>query len=122
MGLVAMGGMIPALDERGRSKRQDRRLRANEPKSLLSGPAAKRPIALAQAYLAAGACVTATLAVLLPHPAYFNVTALLLIQASAAVWAAFMFLGAGKLPIWLMRLGPALATVLTTAAVISSGN
>jgi diguanylate cyclase (GGDEF)-like protein/putative nucleotidyltransferase with HDIG domain len=122
MGLVAMGGMIPALDERERSKRRDRRLRANEPKSLLSGPAAKRPIALAQAYLAAGACVTGTLAVLLPHPAYFDVTALLLIQASAAGWAAFMFLGAGKLPIWLMRLGPALATVLTTAAVISSGN
>jgi diguanylate cyclase (GGDEF)-like protein/putative nucleotidyltransferase with HDIG domain len=117
-----MGGMLPSLDEGERSKRRDRRLRANEPKSLLSGPAAKRPIALAQAYLAAGACVTGTLAVLLPHPAYFNVTALLLIQASAAGWATFMFLGAGRLPIWLMRLGPALATVLTTAAVISSGN
>src|SRR4051812_43189191 len=122
MGLVAMGGKVPTLEEGVRSERRDRRLRANTPNSLLSGPAAKRPIALAQAYLAAGACVTGTLAVLLPHPAYFNVNALLLIQASAAGWAAFMFLGAGKLPIWLMRLGPALATVLTTAAVISSGN
>jgi diguanylate cyclase (GGDEF)-like protein len=122
MGLVAMGGMLPSLEEGERSNRRDRRLRANDPKSLLSGPAAKRPIALAQAYLAAGACVTGTLAVLLPHPAYFNVNALLLIQASAAGWAVFMFLGAGKLPIWLMRLGPALATVLTTAAVIYSGN
>jgi diguanylate cyclase (GGDEF)-like protein/putative nucleotidyltransferase with HDIG domain len=117
-----MGGMVPTLEEGGRSKRRDRRLRANEPKSLLSGPAAKRPIALAQAYLAAGACVTGTLAVLLPHPAYFNVTALLVIQAMAAGWALFMFLGAGRIPIWTMRLGPALATVLTTAAVIYSGN
>ncbi len=117
-----MGGMVPTLEEGGRSKRRDRRLRANEPGSLLSGPAAKRPIALAQAYLAAGACVTGTLAVLLPHPDYFNVTNLLLIQAAAAGWALFMFLGAGRIPIWLLRLGPALATVLTTAAVISSGN
>jgi hypothetical protein len=114
--------MVPTLEKGGRSKRQDQRLRANEPKNLLSGPAAKRPIALAQAYLAAGACVTGTLAVLLPHPDYFNVTNLLVIQASAAGWALFMFLGAGKIPIWMMRLGPALATVLTTAAVISSGN
>jgi diguanylate cyclase (GGDEF)-like protein/putative nucleotidyltransferase with HDIG domain len=117
-----MGGLVPALGERERSTHRDRRLRANEPKSLLSGPAAKRPIALAQAYLAAGACVTGTLAAILPHPAYFNVPALLLIQASAAGWAIFMFVGAGRIPIWLMRLGPALATVLTTAAVISSGN
>lgn len=117
-----MGGMVPTLEEGERSNRRDRRLRANEPKNLLSGPAAKRPIALAQAYLAAGACVTGTLAVLLPHPEYFNVTNLLLIQAAAAGWALFMFLGAGRIPIWLMRLGPALATVLTTAAVISSGS
>jgi diguanylate cyclase (GGDEF)-like protein/putative nucleotidyltransferase with HDIG domain len=122
MGIVAMGGKVPVLAEGGRSTRRDRRLRANSPQSLLSGPASKRPIALAQAYLAAGACVTGTLAVLLPHPSYFDVTTLLLIQASAAGWALFMFLGAGRIPIWLMRLGPALATVLTTAAVISSGN
>src|SRR3954453_636369 len=120
MGLVAMGGMIPALDERERSKRRDRRLRANEPKSLLSGPAAKRPIALAQAYLAAGAAVTGTLAVLLPHPDYFNTTNLLLIQGAAAGWALFMLLGSAPIPIWIMPLAPGLATVLTTVAVISS--
>src|SRR5215204_5142635 len=123
MGLVAMGGMVPSLeDEGGRSERRDRRLRANTPNSLLSGPAAKRPIALAQAYLAAGACVTGTLAAILPHPEYFDVRGLLLIQGAAACWAIFMFLGAGKVPVGLMRLGPACATVLTTAAVILSGN
>jgi diguanylate cyclase (GGDEF)-like protein/putative nucleotidyltransferase with HDIG domain len=122
MGLVAMGGKLPAIDPGAPSARRDRRLRANEPGSLLSGPAAKRPIGLAQAYLAAGACVTGTLATVLPHPDYFNVTGLLLIQVAAAGWAVFMFLGAGRLPIWLLRLGPALATMLTTAAVILSGD
>src|SRR4051795_11208659 len=122
MGLVAMGGMVPTLEEEARSDRRDRRLRASTPKSLLSGPAAKRPIALAQSYLAAGACVTGTLAAVLPHPAYFNVRGLLIIQGAAACWALFMFLSAGRVPVGAMRLGPALATVLTTAAVISSGN
>jgi len=117
-----MGGMVPTLEEGARSDRRDRRLRANTPNSLLSGPAAKRPIALAQAYLAAGACVTGTLAALLPHPSYFNVTGLLAIQGLAACWALFMFLGAGRVPVGLMRLGPACATMLTTAAVIFSGN
>ena len=117
-----MGGMVPSLEKGGRSDRRDRRLRASTPNSLLSGPAAKRPIALAQAYLAAGACVTGTLAVLLPHPAYFNVTGLLVIQGAAALWAAFMFFSAGRVPVGFMRLGPACATLLTTAAVISSGN
>jgi diguanylate cyclase (GGDEF)-like protein/putative nucleotidyltransferase with HDIG domain len=122
MGFIALGGRVPSLgdekDERGR----DRRLRAREPSSLLSGPAAIRPIALAQAYLAAGACVIGTIATLLPHPPYFNVAGLLVVQAAAALWAAFMFFGAGRIPFWLLRLGPALATVMTTAAVIFSGD
>ena len=57
MGLLAMGGSYPALDTRERTAGSNRRLRANEPGSLLSGPAAGRPIALAQAYLAAGRSV-----------------------------------------------------------------
>ena len=117
-----MGGMVPTLEEGARSERRDRRLRANTPNSLLSGPAAKRPIALAQAYLAAGAAVTGTLAAVLPHPAYFDITGLLLIQGAAACWALVMYLAAGRVPVGLMRLGPACATMLTTAAVIFSGN
>ena len=117
-----MGGMVPTLEEGARSERRDRRLRANTPNSLLSGPAAKRPIALAQAYLAAGAAVTGTLAAVLPHPAYFDITGLLLIQGAAACWALVMYLAAGRMPVGLMRLGPACATMLTTAAVIFSGN
>ncbi len=122
MGLVAMGGMVPTLDEGVPNTRRDRRLRANDPKNLLSGPAAQRPIALAQAYLGAGACVTGTLAAVLPHPYYFDVAGLLLVQAVAAGCAVCLFLGAGRIPVWVLRLSPALATALTTAAVIFSGN
>jgi diguanylate cyclase (GGDEF)-like protein/putative nucleotidyltransferase with HDIG domain len=122
MGLVAMGGSYPALDSREHSPGRDRQLRANEPSSLLSGPAASRPIALAQAYLAAGAAVTGTIAALLPHPAYFNTAGLLIVQAGAGFWALFMFLRAGKMPFWVLRLGPAVATAMTTVAVILSGD
>src|SRR3954447_2352814 len=122
MGLIAMGGSIPALDTREPSAGSNRRLRANEPGSLLSGPAAGRPIALAQAYLAAGAAVTGTLAAILPHPAYYNTTGLLIVQGSAAIWAAYMFVRAGQIPFWILRLGPAVATAMTTVAVILSGD
>src|SRR6476646_102264 len=122
MGLIAMGGSYPALDSSEHSPGRDRALRANEPNSLLSGPAASRPIALAQAYLAAGAAVTGTIAALLPHPAYFNTAGLLIVQAGAGSWALFMFLRAGKMPFWVLRLGPAVATAMTTVAVILSGD
>jgi diguanylate cyclase (GGDEF)-like protein/putative nucleotidyltransferase with HDIG domain len=122
MGLIALGGKIPALDTRARSRAADRRLRANEPSTLLSGPAAARPVALSQAYLAAGAAVTGTAAALLPHPDYFNVAGLLAVQGAAALWAMFMFAGAGRIPFWVLRLGPALATAMTTIAVYFSGD
>jgi diguanylate cyclase (GGDEF)-like protein/putative nucleotidyltransferase with HDIG domain len=104
------------------SPASDRRLRARDPSQLLSGPAAGRPIALAQAYLAAGAAVIGTAAALLPHPPYFDVAGLLAVQAGAAVWALFMFLRAGKIPFWVLRLAPALATAMTTMAVYFSGD
>jgi diguanylate cyclase (GGDEF)-like protein/putative nucleotidyltransferase with HDIG domain len=122
MGLVAYGSKVPSLDEGERTRAENRRLRANEPSQLLSGPAAGRPIALAQAYLAAGAALIGTVAALLPHPPYFNVAGLLAVQAAAAGWAVFMFTFAGKIPFWVLRLGPALATAMTTLAVIFSGD
>ncbi|MGH2955986.1 MAG: bifunctional diguanylate cyclase/phosphohydrolase [Solirubrobacterales bacterium] len=120
MGLIAPGRIPVSTD--GPTPGQDRRLRARDPSNLLSGPSAARPIALAQAYLAAGAAVIGTAAALLPHPAYFDVTGLLAVQAGAAVWATFMFLSAGKIPFWVLRLAPALATAMTTAAVLFSGD
>jgi diguanylate cyclase (GGDEF)-like protein/putative nucleotidyltransferase with HDIG domain len=89
---------------------------------LLAGPAAARPIALAQAYLGAGAAVIGALGVLLPHPAYFNVSAILAVDATALLWAIWMYRTAGRIPFWLLRLGPALATVMTSVAVHFSGD
>jgi diguanylate cyclase (GGDEF)-like protein/putative nucleotidyltransferase with HDIG domain len=89
---------------------------------LLAGPAAARPIALAQAYLGAGAAVIGALGVLLPHPYYFNVPAILAVDLTALLWAMWMFRTAGRIPFWFLRLGPALATVMTSVAVHFSGD
>src|SRR5439155_26885254 len=88
MGLVAaVGGVPPAPEaEKASDRLNDRRLRSHKPQELLAGPAAARPIALAQAYLGAGAAVIGALGVLLPHPAYFNVPAILAVDAAALIW------------------------------------
>ena len=100
----------------------NRRLRSHKPQELLAGPAAARPIALAQAYLGAGAAVISALGVLLPHPYYFNVPAILAVDLTALLWAVWMFRTAGRIPFWFLRLGPALATVMTSVAVHFSGD
>src|SRR5262249_18761045 len=124
MGLVAaVGGVPPGSEaERASDRLHDRRLRSHKPQELLSGPAAARPIALPQAYVGAGAAVISALGALLPHPSYFNTTGILAVDAAALVWAAWMFRTAGRIPFWLLRLGPALATVMTSFAVYFSGD
>ena len=124
MGLIAAaGGVPPGLEPDGRPDRlRDRRLRSHNPSELLAGPAAGRPIALAQAYLAAGAAVISAMAALLPHPDYFNVPAILAVDATALLWAMWMFRTAGRMPFWVLRLAPALATVMTSVAVHFSGD
>src|SRR3954471_14699374 len=124
MGLVAaVGGVPPDSEaEKASDRLSDRRLRSHHPQELLAGPAAARPIALAQAYLGAGAAVIGALGVLLPHPDYFNVPAILAVDATALIWAFWMFRTAGRIPFWALRLGPAMATVMTSAAVHFSGD
>src|SRR5262245_5660835 len=124
MGLVAAAGGVPPdpEPEKASDRLSDRRLRSHKPQELLAGPAAARPIALAQAYLGAGAAVIGALGVLLPHPYYFNVPAILAVDATALLWAIWMFRTAGRIPFWLLRLGPALATVMTSVAVHFSGD
>jgi diguanylate cyclase (GGDEF)-like protein/putative nucleotidyltransferase with HDIG domain len=100
----------------------NRRLRSHKPQELLAGPAAARPIALAQAYLGVGAAVIGALGVLLPHPYYFNVAGILAVDAAALLWSLWMFRTAGRIPFWVMRLGPAAATVMTSVAVYFSGD
>jgi len=124
MGLVAAaGGIVPDPEsEKGPDRLSDRRLRSHRPQELLAGPAAARPIALAQAYLGAGAAVIGALGVLLPHPSYFNVPGILAVDGTALLWALWMFRTAGRIPFWFLRLGPALATVMTSVAVYFSGD
>ena len=124
MGFVAAaGGVVPESEsEQTRDRLRNRRLRSQTPQELLAGPAAARPIALAQAYLGAGAAVISALGVLLPHPDYFNSQAILAVDAAALIWALWMFRSAGRIPFWFLRLGPALATLMTSVAVHFSGD
>jgi len=66
--------------------------------------------------------VIGALGALLPHPAYFNVAGILAVDGTAFLWGLWMFRTAGRIPFWLLRLGPALATVMTSLAVYFSGD
>lgn len=124
MGFIAPVGRLPAGigSKVGDDRLRDRRLRSHDPSDLLAGPAAARPIALAQGYLAIGAALTGALGALLPHPGYFNTTGILLVDAAALIWGLWMFRYAGRIPFWLLRAAPALATVMTSFAVYFSGD
>src|SRR4051794_37482674 len=117
MGFVAASGSNPDFGEDQPASLRDRRLRSQQPTDLLSGPAAAKAIAQAQAYLAVGAAIIGTLAVALPHPPYFNVIGLLCVQAVSAVCGVIVWLRAGRNSFAILRMGPVLATVNTTAAV-----
>ena len=56
------------------------------PRELISGRAAAGPLAQVQGLLALGAAVNGALATLLPHPHYYNVPGLLMVQISALVY------------------------------------
>ncbi|MGZ5355492.1 MAG: bifunctional diguanylate cyclase/phosphohydrolase [Solirubrobacterales bacterium] len=125
MGMIAAAGGIPPNtyeSPAGDDRLRDQRLRSHEPAELLAGRIAARPIALAQAYLAFGAAVTGALGALLPHPTYFNTAGILAVDGLSLLWGIWMFRQAGKVPFWLLRLGPALATVMTSFAVYFSGD
>ena len=123
MGLIAAAGRAPAIDSSAdKDEFADQRLRSHAPADLLSGPAAARPIAMAQAYLSVGAAVIGALGALLPHPVYFNTTGILIVDALALVWGIWMFRTAGRIPYWLLRIGPAMATLMTSFAVYYSGD
>ena len=100
----------------------NRRLRSRRPQELLAGPAAARPIALAQAYLGTGAALISALAAVLPHPSYFNVPGILTVDVITLFWAMWLFRTAGRIPFSLLRIGAALGTVLTSFAVYFSGD
>jgi diguanylate cyclase (GGDEF)-like protein/putative nucleotidyltransferase with HDIG domain len=122
MGLVAAVGGVAHDPEPAPDRLRDRRLRSRRPQELLAGPAAARPIALAQAYLGAGAAIISALAAVLPHPSYFNVAGILAVDAITLLWAMWLLRTAGRIRFWLLRIGAALGTVLTSFAVYFSGD
>jgi diguanylate cyclase (GGDEF)-like protein len=123
MGLVAGAAGTPgAFDEDPPVSLKDRRLRSKEPSDLISGPAAERPIVQAQAYLAIGAGLIGLLTLALPHPSYFNVPGLLAVQLFALGMGVWALTFPSRVPFWLLRIGPGIAAVDTTIAVILSGD
>jgi diguanylate cyclase (GGDEF)-like protein/putative nucleotidyltransferase with HDIG domain len=123
MGLIASSGRASATPFASqKDELADRRLRSQGPAGLLSGPAAARPVALAQGYISVGAALTGAIGAMLPHPSYFNTTGILIVDAAALMWGLWMFRYAGRIPFWVLRLGPAGATLMTTFAVYFSGD
>jgi diguanylate cyclase (GGDEF)-like protein/putative nucleotidyltransferase with HDIG domain len=79
------------------------------------------PVAKAQGWLGIGGGVIGATAALLPHPSQFNVYGILAVDAIAVVLGAVWIVFAGRVPVAFLRVGPYIATLLTTGAVISSG-
>ncbi|HET6831623.1 MAG TPA: diguanylate cyclase [Solirubrobacterales bacterium] len=75
------------------------------------------PLARAGAYVSLAGMGLGILGVLLPHPDYFDVQSMLLVQASTGLFAAFFLIFANRVPMWLVRLTPAMGILQVTAGV-----
>lgn len=80
------------------------------------------PLARAGAYVSLAGVVLGCLGVLLPHPAQFDVVALLAVQAVSLIFALAFLSFADQVPMSSVRLAPALGIVQVTAGVIFSGD
>jgi len=90
------------------------------PRELISGRAAAGPLAQVQGLLALGAAVNGALATLLPHPHYYNVPGLLMVQISALVYGILVLMLGDRIWFGTLKVGNLLAAVLTTLAVYFS--
>jgi diguanylate cyclase (GGDEF)-like protein len=75
------------------------------------------PLARAGAYVSFAGMFLGTLGVILPHPESFDVGSMLAVQASTGLFAAFFLIFANRVPMWLVRLSPALGILQVTAGV-----
>ena len=78
------------------------------------------PLIRAGAYVTLAGAGLGTLGVLLPHPAEFNIVAILAVQAVMIVWAVAALVSADRLPMWAVQVAPSFGILQTTAAVIFS--
>jgi diguanylate cyclase (GGDEF)-like protein/putative nucleotidyltransferase with HDIG domain len=72
--------------------------------------------------LGVGGSIVGLLGVLLPHPPSFDAPVLLATQGLTFILAVLLYVRAGDLPAWLIRAMPALASVLTSVAVIATAD
>lgn len=75
------------------------------------------PLARAGAYVSLAGMCLGVFGVILPHPESFDVRSMLLAQASTGLYAAFFLLFANRIPMWLVRLSPAMGILQVTAGV-----
>ncbi len=75
------------------------------------------PLARAGAYVSLAGMALGVLGVTLPHPDSFDVPAMLLVQASTGLFALTFLIFANRVPMWLVRLTPAMGIVQVTAGV-----
>lgn len=124
MGLISASGGAPSghPDDLATDQLRDRRLRSLEPRELISGRRSTRPVAQAQGYLAVGGGLIGLLAVALPHPPEFNVTALICVQMWSVLVGVSLYAFPDRVSFWMLRTGPALGTINTTLAVYFSGD
>jgi diguanylate cyclase (GGDEF)-like protein len=80
------------------------------------------PLARAGAYVSLAGMLLGFVGVLLPHPAQFNVPALIASECFTIVFSLFFLAFAEKVPMWMVRSAPAMGIVQATAAVIFSGD
>lgn len=99
IGNAAMGG-IPS-DQRGREV---------------------APLIRVGSYVTLAGAGLGVLGVLLPHPASFDVVALVTVQAVMVVWALAFMAYAERLPMWTVELAPAFGVLQATLGVIFSGD
>jgi len=75
------------------------------------------PLARAGAYVSLAGMFLGVFGVLLPHPSSFDVPSMLLVQASTGVFALSFLVFANRVPMWLVRLTPAMGILQVTAGV-----
>ena len=75
------------------------------------------PLARAGAYVSLAGMFLGILGVTLPHPDSFDVPAMLLAQASTGLFAVAFLIFANKVPMWLVRMTPAMGILQVTAGV-----
>ena len=75
------------------------------------------PLARAGAYVSLAGMFLGILGVTLPHPDAFDVPAMLLAQASTGLFAVAFLIFANQVPMWLVRLTPAMGILQVTAGV-----